>query len=213
MVSDNAYVPDLISDEELRQFDSHGERMGCGENPAVLVVDIIDGGTASQNPNVMEANERLLEVARSRGYPVILIKPSEKRYLSDDFRGHYDEKSTGPSTTTSEIHPDLRTGDDTILGKPRPSAFYSTPLDDILQYHKIDTVIVTGATTSGCVRATATDANARNFFTIIPEECVADRCETSHKVSLFDMDMKYADVTPLEQVLDLLDSKAIAATD
>lgn len=80
----------MISEEELQQFDSHGERMGWSENPAILVVDIIEGGTASQNPDMMEANQRLLEVAHSRDVPVILIKPSEKRYLSDYFRGHYD---------------------------------------------------------------------------------------------------------------------------
>jgi nicotinamidase-related amidase len=213
MVSSDAYVPDLISDEELSEFDSHGERMGWGDTPAILVVDIIEGGTASGQPDVMRANKRLLEVARNNDVPVILIKPAKKRYVDDDFRGHYDEKSTSPSTTPSEVHPDLLTDEDTILGKPRPSAFYSTPLADILQYHGVDTVIVTGATTSGCVRATATDANAGNYFTIIPEECVADRCETSHQVSLFDMDMKYADVTPLEEVLEKLEVKATAVAD
>ena len=213
MVSNDAYVPDLISEEELQEFENHGERMGWGDRPAILVVDIITGGTASKDENVMDANKRLLRQARERDLPIVLIKPARKRYTNDDFRGYYDEKSTAPNTEPSEVHPELLIDDDTVLGKPRPSAFYKTPLDDILQYHGVDTVIVTGATTSGCVRATVTDANAGNYFTIIPEECVADRCQTSHKVSLFDIDMKYGDVTPLRDVLEELETFTAATAD
>ena len=96
-----------------------------------------------------------------------------------------------------------------IIPKLRPSGFFGTSLADMLIYHQVDTVIVTGMTTSGCVRATAVDAFSYNFRVVVPEECSGDRAVVSHKVSLFDMHMKYADVVPLEAVLDRLASRPL----
>jgi nicotinamidase-related amidase len=88
--------------------------------------------------------------------------------------------------------------------KAKPSGFYCSQLPDLLNYYRCDTVIVTGMVTSGCVRATVVDAFSYNFITIVPEECVADRVEISHKVSLFDMHMKYADVVSLNEVIQYI---------
>jgi nicotinamidase-related amidase len=90
---------------------------------------------------------------------------------------------------------------DVIITKSKPSAFFGTALAAVLNYHGVDTTIVTGMVTSGCVRATAVDAFSYNYRVIVPIECVADRSETSHQINLFDLDTKYADVTPLDEVL------------
>lgn len=91
-----------------------------------------------------------------------------------------------------------------IVAKPKPSAFYGTPLDMYLNLYSIDTVIVCGIATSGCVRATVIDADMRNYNVIVPYECTADYSWFQHKTSLFDMHVKYADVFGVEAVKDYL---------
>ena len=88
----------------------------------------------------------------------------------------------------------------------RPSAFFGTLLPSLLTYHGVDTVIVTGMTTSGCVRATAVDAFSYNYRVIVPVECVADRSPTAHLANLFDIDMKYGDVVPAAEVREYIES-------
>ena len=88
--------------------------------------------------------------------------------------------------------------------KGKPSGFFGTSLASMLAYHSVDTVMVTGMVTSGCVRATVVDAFSYNYRVIVPIECSADRGDISHQINLFDMDMKYADVIPLDEVLDHL---------
>jgi maleamate amidohydrolase len=92
----------------------------------------------------------------------------------------------------------------------KPSGFFGTPLASYLVHAGVDTVIVTGMTTSGCVRATVLDAFQNNFHVIIPHECSADRSQISHKVNLFDMHMKYADVISLEETVEYLDSVSVS---
>jgi len=87
------------------------------------------------------------------------------------------------------------------LVKKYPSAFFGTPLTSQLVSMGVDTLIITGATTSGCVRATVVDSLQHGFRTIVPEECVGDRAEAPHRANLFDMGTKYADVMPVEEVL------------
>ena len=93
---------------------------------------------------------------------------------------------------------------DVVFVKRKPSAFLGTPLLGHLVYLGADTVIVTGTTTSGCVRATAVDAAQYNFHSVVPEECVWDRGTLTHKVNLFDIQMKYGDVKPTREVIDYL---------
>lgn len=93
-----------------------------------------------------------------------------------------------------------------VLRKVSPSAFWGTPLVGHLVSLGIDTVVIAGESTSGCVRATVVDAKSYRYKVIVPEPCVFDRDEASHAINLYDMDQKYADVTPLDEALDYLRS-------
>lgn len=106
------------------------------------------------------------------------------------------------TTEADSVIPELRPlDDDIIVTKAKASVFFGTQLASMLVSLGIDTIIVTGVTTSGCVRATVVDGFSNNFRVIVPAECVGDRASLPHKVSLFDMDMKYADVMDLDDVL------------
>jgi nicotinamidase-related amidase len=94
---------------------------------------------------------------------------------------------------------------DTIYCKKMPSAFFETQLSSLLAWHQADTVVITGGSTSGCVRATAVDSLSRGFRTIVPEECVADKHESNHFANLTDMMLKYADVLDVQQVIAWLE--------
>ena len=110
---------------------------------------------------------------------------------------------------TDEIHEDLAPEpDDVVIQKPRASAFFDTHLANLLHHEGVDTLVVAGTNTGGCVRATVVDSHSSNFRTVVPPECVAGASTVVHEVTLFDLDMRYADVTPLDDVLD-----RIAATD
>ncbi len=93
---------------------------------------------------------------------------------------------------------------DVIINKRMASAFHETNLPSLLTWHRVDTVIVTGGSTSGCVRATVVDSLSHGYRTIVPEECVADRHEGPHFANLFDMAVKYADVLPVAEVRQAL---------
>lgn len=95
---------------------------------------------------------------------------------------------------------------DVIYEKRMPSPFHETPLQSLLIWHNVDTVIITGGSTSGCVRAAAVDSLSRGYRTIVPEECVADKHEIPHFANLCDMLLKYADVVPVTEVLEYLES-------
>ena len=107
-----------------------------------------------------------------------------------------------PFDLTPELAP---VDEEVVIMKSGPSAFHGTSLLTVLTRHNIDTLLVCGESTSGCVRATVVDAASYNFHTIVVEECVYDRTEAAHAISLFDMDQKYADVIGLEEVLTWLD--------
>jgi len=91
---------------------------------------------------------------------------------------------------------------DIIVNKRMASAFFETNLGSVFTFHGVDTVVVTGGSTSGCVRATVVDSLQRSFRTIVPEECVADKHESPHFANLYDMAVKYADVLPVAEVLE-----------
>jgi maleamate amidohydrolase len=97
---------------------------------------------------------------------------------------------------------------DTVIVKPKPSAFFGTQLESMLTYLKVDTLIITGVTTSGCIRATVDHAFAFNYRVIIPLECVADRVRIPHEINLYDMDTTSADVMPLELVTQEISRRA-----
>ena len=95
---------------------------------------------------------------------------------------------------------------DIIINKRMASAFHETNLPSLLQFHRVDTVIVTGGSTSGCVRASVVDSLSHSFRTIVPEECVADKHESPHYANLYDMALKYADVMPAADVIAYLET-------
>ncbi len=94
---------------------------------------------------------------------------------------------------------------DVLLPKKHPSAFFGTPLASHLIDLGVDTLFVTGCTTSGCVRSSVTDAFALNFKVVVPEECVYDRSPTRHAVNLWDMNAKYADVMPVAEAMGVIE--------
>lgn len=96
---------------------------------------------------------------------------------------------------------------DVIYLKKMPSAFFETQLQSLLVWHQVDTVILTGGSTSGCIRATAVDSLSRGYRTIVPEECVADKHESYHYANLTDLALKYADVLPVREVVEWLDGR------
>ena len=101
---------------------------------------------------------------------------------------------------------------DIVIEKNKPSPFFETPLESFLRYDGVDTVVVCGVSTSGCVRAAVNDAFAHNFRVIVAEEACGDRSPMAHKANLFDMDMKYADVEALDDVIAELDARYGSAT-
>jgi len=212
-----------ISDRDRALFakGGMGGRLTPGERPAVLVVDMNNAFVDDRYPMANEetgrpaarAIARLLEAARRQGVPVFYTTGliTDSQAVRGIWKGDYGQVDhpllSRPESNeiTREIPPQPG---DVVIQKAKPSAFWGTGLIDMLIYHKVDTVIVTGMTTSGCVRATVVDAFSHNLRVLVPEECSADRGELSHKVSLFDMHMKYADVLPLDEVLGYLDSVA-----
>jgi maleamate amidohydrolase len=100
---------------------------------------------------------------------------------------------------------DVQHGHDLIYNKRMPSPFFETPLQSLLVWHQVDTVVVTGGSTSGCVRAMAIDSLSRGYRTIVPEQCVADKHESYHFANLTDIMLKYADVVDVAETLAWLD--------
>ncbi|WP_276255969.1 isochorismatase family protein [Halomontanus rarus] len=222
-IRENHYVPDYVSETDLEYFAKSGtdKTTGWGDKPALLIVDMteafVDGeyitGRSDTGQAAVEANERLLTAARETGVPVFYTTPIGDGTLPDEYRSASgqtelsEERRRIYSTSGNAIADPIAPADDeVVIEKPAPSSFFDTHLSNVLHYYDIDTLIVTGMTTSGCVRATVVDGKSSNFRIVVPVECVADRSISSHEMSLFDMDMKYADVTPLEDVLEHLET-------
>ncbi|MEH6355942.1 MAG: isochorismatase family protein [Marinobacter sp.] len=98
---------------------------------------------------------------------------------------------------------------DVIYSKRMPSAFFETPLQSLMVWHQVDTVIITGGSTSGCIRATAVESLSRGYRTIVPEECVSDKHESYHFANLTDLHLKYADVMGVQSVLNWLEDQIV----
>jgi nicotinamidase-related amidase len=161
---------------------------------------------------------KLLDAARAKEVPIFYsTAPSRRlaltagRWHGKNSRGDEDfhSRTQDGNEIVREIAP--HAGDIVIL-KDKPSVFFGTPLMSYLHELQIDTLLVTGTTTSGCVRATVVDAFSYNFKVVVVEECVFDRGQASHRVNLFDMQAKYADVVPLEAALNYLEELPRAAS-
>jgi len=207
-----------MSDEQAREVYKRarlGESVTLGERPAVLVVDFSCGFTdpecalGSDLTAEVEATRGLLDVARERGAPVIFTTIGFEPNLKDGALWLQKVPSLGALEVGGrwvEIDPRLeRRDDETVVLKKGASAFFGTNLGAILVAQRVDTVILCGATTSGCVRATAVDLLQHGFPTIVPKECVGDRAQAPHDANLFDIQAKYADVVTLEDALAYLE--------
>jgi maleamate amidohydrolase len=191
-------------------------RVGFGERPAVLVVDLIRGFTDPACPlgsdldAEVENTRRILEAARAAGAVVVMSTSYYDEAL--DEAGLWSLKV--PSSEwliegTEWVQVDERLGrakGDMLLVKKYASCFFGTDLMSRLVSRGVDTLIITGCTTSGCVRASAVDACSYGLRTIVVEDAVGDRAPLSHLTCLFDMDAKYADVVTTEAVIARLEA-------
>jgi maleamate amidohydrolase len=188
-----------------------GSRSGYGTRPALLIVDFCLGMTDPASPlgadmtDAVCATRSLLDAVRARRLPVVYTTVVYTRGCADG--GAFVQKvpalrafeEGGP---WSAIDPRVAPADgEPVLIKKFASAFFGTNLASLLTSQGVDTVIVTGSTTSGCVRASAVDALQSGFKVVIPRECVADRAAGPHAANLFDLQAKYADVVSVEEVL------------
>lgn len=191
-----------------------GHAVRRGARPAVLVVDFSRGFTEPIYPTgcdlsaEVENTARLLEVAREKRCPIVFTTIAYAKDGRDG--GAWLQKAPGlaileEGSELVEIDPRLRRRDDeTLIVKKGASAFFGTSLASLLVAQRVDTVVLCGATTSGCVRASAVDSVQSGFPTIVPRDCVGDRARGPHDASLFDIDAKYADVVSLEEALEYL---------
>jgi len=208
-----------VSDDSAREIYAKarlGESVTMGSHPAVLVVDFSCGFTdpastlgSDLTPQV-EATSRLLDVARQRGLPVIFTTIGFESSLKDGGLWLQKVPSLGDLQIGGHwVEIDPRLGprpDETVIMKKGASAFFGTNLAAILISQGIDSIILCGATTSGCVRATAIDLLQLGFPTLVPRECVGDRAQAPHDANMFDIQAKYADVVSLDEALAYLDS-------
>jgi nicotinamidase-related amidase len=188
--------------------------MGFGRSPAIVVVDFILGFTDSQSPlgsdldAEIEATRRLLDVGRESEIPILYTTTGYSDGLRD--AGVFVRKvpSLGVLRQGSEeVRVDPRLGrlpGETLIEKKYASAFFGTALASELTANGIDTVIICGATTSGCVRATVVDAMQYGFRPVVPEQCVGDRSDEAHRANLIDIQGKYGDVVDVEHVIRYL---------
>lgn len=208
-----------MSDEQARQVYERarlGGSLTLGTHPAVLVVDFQYGFTepeATAGADLtaeVEATRRLLDSARAKALPIVFTTIGYEPHMKD--AAIWPEK--GPVLLELELGSHWveidsrldRRDDEVIVVKKGASGFFGTNLASILISQRVDTVILCGATTSGCVRATAVDALQYGWPTLVPRECAGDRAQAPHEANLFDMQAKYADVVSLEEALDYVAS-------
>lgn len=193
-----------------------GHELSWGERPAVIVVDFSLGFTDPAYPTGAAMDEavtrtaQLVKVARASRCPVIFTTIAYRSALEG---GIWLKKAPGlaalrQGSALVELDPRLEAASqDPLVVKRGASAFFGTGLAGMLAAAGVDTVVLCGATTSGCVRATAVDAMQSGFPTVVPRECVADRARGPHEASLFDLQAKYADVVGVGEAVDYLQSR------
>lgn len=198
------------------------KKFGFGDKLAVVNVDVQQAYTRTDmfktayetNPKQIDYINQISALARARDMPVIWSRVAYK-----DDAG--DAGVWGTRTDTEDSLQNIKydserhlldprcdvEADDLQYSKRMPSAFFETPLASYLVWHKVDTVVVTGGSTSGCVRATAVDALSHGYRAIVPIETCADKHESYHFANLTDLQLKYADVEPVQAVIDWLEAR------
>ncbi len=194
--------------------------VGFGDRPALLVVDLAVAWLSGEKvgsdlTGVVEQVRRLLGAGRRAGIPIFFSTMAFEADLSDA-GGVIDKKLRHldvfvKDTPIVQLLPELeRRPEEIFFAKQRPSCFFGTSFLSQLIGKKVDTLIVTGCSTSGCIRATCESSIDNNFHTIVPMEAVGDRCPSAHEANLFDINARYADVLPTDEVLKYLDGIAEA---
>jgi len=189
-------------------------RIGRASHYALVVVDMSVGFTTPEKSplgakcdSVIAANQRLLGIFREQGWPVFFTTVA---YSSPDQARVFREKLPPLNVLKvgsglEEIDPQVAPEEgEPVIVKHWPSGFFKTDLDQRLRAANIDGLVVTGLTTSGCVRATALDALQCEYRTIVPVEAVGDRDQAAHEANLKDLELKYVDVLPLEEAIATL---------
>jgi nicotinamidase-related amidase len=223
---------DVIPAEDRRIYEigGWGRSMGFGMNPAVLVVDVNYDFVGDEPKPILESIERwryscgdvgwrgvhaiakLLAAARVKGARIFYTTVDHRADAFDYGRDRDKNFRTGEATSITggkgpEIPAEIApTQHDIVISKKKASAFFGTPLASYLIDLGVDTLLVTGVSTSGCVRASVVDGHAYNFRICVVEEGTFDRSSIAHKVNLFDMHMKYADVVTLADTLRYLEA-------
>jgi len=201
--------------EEVRANPAR-KTFGFGDKIAIVNVDPQKSYTRPDlyktayvtDPRQMEHTDRISNAARAKGLPVIWTHVAYMDNAADC--GVWGTRTNTPDSLQNIKFGSERTefddrltidrSVDAVYTKRMPSAFFETPLNSFLTWHKVDTVVVTGGSTSGCVRATAVDSLSYGYRTIVPIECVADKHESYHFANLTDLLIKYADVVDVAQV-------------
>jgi nicotinamidase-related amidase len=197
-------------------------RFGFGSRPALINIDLQKAYTAvgefatayETNPRQMDYVNQLARAFREKRCPVVWTYVA---YMdSGEDCGVWGTRSNTPDSLQNikagsrrsefDDRLEIDRGRDLIVNKRMASAFHETNLGSMFNFHGIDTVVVTGGSTSGCVRATVVDSLSRSYRTIVPEECVADKHESPHFANLYDMALKYADVVSVQEVISFMQS-------
>jgi maleamate amidohydrolase len=216
-------------DRRVTEAAGYGAPAGLGKSPAILVVDVVYSETGEEPRPILDAIEeyrtscgerawqalptirQLIDCGRAVGAPIVYSHNRTRRSELDlARRGEKNRRAHEELDTWSgranEIHDSVRPQDgDTVIEKQGPSPFFGTPLVARLIALGVDSVIIVGGTTSGCVRAAAVDAYSYNFRVAVVSDGVFDRWELSHDAALFDLNNRYADVLTADQTTSYLD--------
>jgi maleamate amidohydrolase len=210
-----------MTDDAIFKHQHFGKRMGFGRHPGLLVIDFTVGfndpdafGGGNIDP-ALKKTVSLLATGRRLDLPIVHTRIVYAGDGSD--LGVHDLKVPRLQSLTEEaplgqFAPEVTPQPGELVVRKRlPSAFFETGLAGILHARGVDTLVIAGCTTSGCVRASALDAMCHGFRPIVVADCVGDRALGAHEASLFDLDQKYADVMPLSEVLSNLEKLRTAA--
>ena len=193
----------------MKKLDSHF--LGLGEFPALVVVDMCKAFIDPSSPlgfecsKLIDANVKLVQEFRNRNFPIFFTTTI---YRNESEASVFRKKIPAlnilkPNSNEVSFLEELSPiSNEVLIEKKFASAFFQTNLSLILDKTNIDSLVVSGVTTSGCVRATALDSLQHNFLTIIAEDCVGDRDDSAHKSNLIDLQLKYADVMHSDEIFN-----------
>jgi len=207
----------------LAHIEGFGGRGGFGRRPALIVIDMTLGFTDPESPLACDLEgpiseiQKLLEAARRAEIPIVFTTVAYRESDKLTAAAFIDKVpallTLQVGTRWAEIDPRIAPEEtEPVLNKLFASGFFGTGLSSLLTAAAVDALIITGASTSGCVRATAVDALQYGFRPIVPSEAVGDRNEQAHKANLYDIDAKYGDVTSVRDTLDYLEAVGAAHT-